>query len=168
MGHHWGIAACKAIAADRMAAVTAAVMGETPGGDTPGGAPTGDSDPPPPYSLHATSSAPSSRRGRQQQQQQRQQQPTATATMAIPSAPGPHPSQPPRLTAATRGAHLASLVRALRLADRHPWHSRLWKLLYDAGDRLAPRLRHAPVFTDYVRDRRAGADFARAIGLRGM
>jgi hypothetical protein len=77
------------------------------------------------------------------------------------AAKSPPPPPPPQ-------QHLAFFVRALKLANRHPWHSRLWKLLYDAGDALAPRLRRAGPFVEYVRAHRDGADFARAVGIRDL
>lgn len=61
--------------------------------------------------------------------------------------------------------HLASFVRAVRIAHRHGWHARLWKLLYDYGAELAPRLEFHPVFRVFV-ESRPGADFARAIGVK--
>ena len=62
-------------------------------------------------------------------------------------------------------AHLASYVRAVKIAHRHGWHARLWKLLYDYGAELAPRLEPHPVFRVFV-ESQAGADFARAIGVK--
>ena len=61
--------------------------------------------------------------------------------------------------------HLASFVRAVKITHRHGWHARLWKLLYDYGAELAPRLEPHPVFRVFV-ESKAGADFARAIGVK--
>lgn len=61
--------------------------------------------------------------------------------------------------------HMASFVRAVKIAHRHGWHARLWKLLYDYGAELAPRLEFHPVFCVFV-ESKAGADFARAIGMK--
>ncbi|KAK8032802.1 hypothetical protein PG991_002200 [Apiospora marii] len=59
-------------------------------------------------------------------------------------------------------AHLASLIRAVKLANRHEWHAGLWKMLYDAGEAVAPKLRCHPVFQSYVQTT-DGQEYARAI-----
>lgn len=66
------------------------------------------------------------------------------------------------------GAHLASFIRALNLANKHPWHAKLWKELYDSGTELAPKLKMLPGFAYYVRNKKDGADFAQAIGLKDL
>jgi hypothetical protein len=62
-------------------------------------------------------------------------------------------------------AHLASFVRAVKLANKHDWHARLWKELYDIGSTIAPKLQMSNVFKYYVEGKQDGADFARAIGI---
>ncbi|KAK8042064.1 hypothetical protein PG993_006587 [Apiospora rasikravindrae] len=59
-------------------------------------------------------------------------------------------------------AHLASLIRAVKLANRHEWHAALWKMLYDAGEAVAPKLVRHTVFQSYVKTPE-GEEYARAI-----
>ncbi|KAK8114032.1 uncharacterized protein PG998_001476 [Apiospora kogelbergensis] len=59
-------------------------------------------------------------------------------------------------------AHLASLTRAVKLANRHEWHAALWKMLYDAGEAVAPKLLCHPSFQLYIKTDE-GQDYARAI-----
>ncbi|KAK8083514.1 hypothetical protein PG996_002295 [Apiospora saccharicola] len=59
-------------------------------------------------------------------------------------------------------AHLASLIRAVKLANRNEWHAGLWKMLYDAGEAVAPKLLRHPVFQSYVKTT-DGQEYARAI-----
>ncbi|KAK7952426.1 uncharacterized protein PG986_008154 [Apiospora aurea] len=59
-------------------------------------------------------------------------------------------------------AHLASLIRAVKLANRHEWHAALWKMLYDAGEAVAPKLVRHTGFQSYVKTPE-GEEYARAI-----
>ncbi|KAK6842659.1 hypothetical protein PG987_003519 [Apiospora arundinis] len=60
-------------------------------------------------------------------------------------------------------AHLSSLIRAVKLANRHEWHAALWKMLYDAGEAVVLKLQYHTLFQTYIRTEE-GQDYARAIG----
>ncbi|KAK4157873.1 hypothetical protein C8A00DRAFT_11339 [Chaetomidium leptoderma] len=63
------------------------------------------------------------------------------------------------------GQHLASFLDAVLLVEGQPWSARIAKAMYDAGDRLKPRLVRLPAFCDFVERFLVGRNFARAIGV---
>ncbi|KAH6854183.1 hypothetical protein B0I37DRAFT_421533 [Chaetomium sp. MPI-CAGE-AT-0009] len=62
--------------------------------------------------------------------------------------------------------HLTSFLDAVLAVEARPWSAKMVKAMYDAGDRLKPRLLRLPAFRQFVDKIPEGRGFARAIGVR--
>ena len=134
IGHHFGIDAMKDIAATKAASVSAELTKNF---------------------VQLSES--------QERECERAHLASLTRAVSTPFDILPFTNPPPLAGFCTQSkSNLVTLCAQVKLANRHEWHAALWKMLYDAGEAVAPKLLCHPSFQSYIKTDE-GQDYARAI-----